>query len=63
MSFDDLLEDDPDSLAIEADDSDIQFTPEPDEDSGVVSIEPSIISIKRGERKRALKKLPPEQMG
>jgi hypothetical protein len=58
---DELLSDDPDSLAVEADDDDIQFTPEPDEDSGVVSIEPDIISIKRAERKRALRALPPEQ--
>ncbi len=57
----DLLSEDPDSFAVEADDEDLQFTPEPDEDSGVVSIEPSIISIKRAERKRSLRALPEEQ--
>lgn len=58
---DELLSDDPDSLAIEADDEDLQFTPEPDETSGVVSIEPDIISIKRAERRKSVQSLPPEQ--
>lgn len=57
----DLLSDDPDSLAIEADDEDLQFTPNPDENSGVVSVEPYIISVKRAERRRAVRALPPEQ--
>lgn len=57
----DLLSEDPDSFAVEADDEDLQFTPEPDESSGVVSVEPAIISIKRGERKQALRQVPEEQ--
>jgi len=49
-----LLSDDPDSLAIEADE-DSYYTPSPDEDSGVVTIEPDIITIGRKMRRDSLR--------
>lgn len=50
----DLLSDDPDAAAIEADD-DVAF--EPETDSQVVAIEPPIISIGRAKRRAAMRKL------
>lgn len=50
-----ILEDDPDSFAIEADDEAV-YEPFPDKDSSVVVTEPDIITIGRGLRKDALKK-------
>lgn len=50
-----LLSEDPDSLAVEADD-DAYYEPYPDEESSVVVTEPDIITIGRGLRKTALKK-------
>lgn len=51
----DLLAEDPDSLAVEADD-DAYYSPFPDDGDGVVVTEPEIISVGRGLRKIALKK-------
>lgn len=48
----DLLNEDPDSLVIEADES-IQY--EPDTESNVVATEPLIVTIGRKKRKDALK--------
>lgn len=48
-----LLSEDPDSLAVEADD-DAFYSP--DQESSVVVTEPDIITIGRGKRKEALKK-------
>lgn len=48
-----LLEDDPESLAIEADDDAFYA---PDQSSAVVVTEPDIIPIGRGLRKEALRK-------
>mgnify|MGYP000898371147 CR=1 FL=1 len=53
-----LLDEDPESLAVEADE-DIQY--EPDTDSNVVAVEPKIISVGRGKRKDALRNLSQEQ--
>lgn len=50
---DELLNEDPDSLAIEADEDSYYA---PDQDSLVVVTEPEIISIGRGKRKEATKK-------
>lgn len=50
-----LLSEDPDSLAVEADD-DAFYSPYPDDGDGVVVTEPDIITIGRGRRKTALKK-------
>jgi len=50
---DELLSEDPESLAIEADD-DAYYSP--DQGSSVVVTEPEIITIGRGKRKEALKK-------
>ena len=55
-----LLSDDPDSLAVEADDN-AYYQPIPDEDSGVVAIEPDIITLGRKARRDVVRKLPPEQ--
>lgn len=51
----DLLAEDPNSSAVEADD-DAYYEPYPDEESAVVVTEPEIITIGRGLRKTALKK-------
>jgi len=48
-----LLSEDPDSLAVEADD-DAYYSP--DQSDSVVVTEPEIITIGRGKRKTALKK-------
>lgn len=48
-----LLSEDPDSLAVEADDDAFYA---PDQESSVVVTEPEIITIGRGKRKEALKK-------
>ena len=50
-----LLSDDPDSLAVEVDEE-VFYTPEPDGESSVVVTEPDIIPIGRGLRKEALRK-------
>lgn len=50
-----LLSEDPDSLAVEADD-DAYYSPYPEDSDGVVVTEPEIITIGRGKRKTALKK-------
>lgn len=55
-----LLSEDPDSLAIEADEESV-YDPTPDPDSHVVVTEPKIISVGRSRRKDALRNLPPEQ--
>jgi hypothetical protein len=55
-----LLDDDPESQAVEADLDDVQFAPEPSEDDQVIAIEPEIISIGRGKRKKALRELSQE---
>lgn len=55
---DDLLNDDPDSLAVEADESAVY---DPETESNVVVTEPKIISVGRGVRKREMRELPPEQ--
>lgn len=55
-----LLDDDPDSQAIEADLNDVQFTPEPSKNDYVIAVEPPIISVGRGKRKIALRKLSEE---
>lgn len=58
--FDDLLDEDENTQAFDAD-GELDFTPTPDEDAGVVSVEPPIIAIGRKNRKDELHKLPPEQ--
>lgn len=50
---DELLNEDPKSLAVEADEDSFYA---PDQDSSVVVTEPEIISIGRGKRKEAIKK-------
>lgn len=55
-----ILNEDPDSLAVDADE-DVQYEPFPDEKSSVVVTEPMIITIGRVKRKNALRSLPPEQ--
>lgn len=54
----DLLTVHPDDQAVEVDD-DVQF--EPETDSNVVAIEPPIISIGRGKRIEAMRKMREEQ--
>lgn len=51
----DLLNEDPDSYAVEADD-DAYYSPYPEKDDSVIVTEPEIISVGRGLRKIALKK-------
>ena len=53
-----LLDDDPESQAIEADDT-AQY--EPDTDSQVVATEPPIIAIGRGKRRAALREVQSQQ--
>lgn len=55
-----LLAEDPDSLAVEADEE-VAYEPKPDPEAGVVVTEPMIITIGRVKRKNALRSLPPEQ--
>lgn len=50
-----LLDEDPNSQAVEVDDEAF-YEPYPDKDSGVVVVEPDIITIGRGKRKDALRK-------
>ena len=57
-----LLAEDPNSQAVEADEN-IYYDPEPDEGSGVVVTEPDIITIGRKLRKDAVRNLRPEQRG
>jgi len=57
---DELLEDADDSQAVEADIDNVEFLPEPDADSGVVAVEPMIITIGRGKRKRVLRNMSEE---
>lgn len=54
LTNEELLAEDPESQSVEADDS-IQYTPDPDEDSGVVAVEPLIITTGRAKRKQYLK--------
>lgn len=56
-----LLEDNPDSQAVEADLDDEQYVPEPPEDAQVIITEPEIISIGRGKRKKFVRSVPLEQ--
>lgn len=58
--YDDLLDDDEDSQVFDADEE-LEFTPRPDENAGVVAAEPPIISIGRKNRKDVMRSLPPEQ--
>lgn len=51
-----ILSEDPESLAVEADDIP-QYDPDLDENAGVVSVEPPIISIGRARRKRELRQM------
>ena len=57
-----LLSEDPNSQAVEADEN-VYYTPEPDQESGVVVTEPDIITIGRKLRKDAVRSVPPEQRG
>lgn len=52
-----VLDEDPDSLAIEADES---VSYDPNEDSNVVAVEPIIIALGRKKRKDALRKMSEE---
>lgn len=59
--YDELLEDDPESQAFDADLEPTGFTPPSNEhEAGVVIEEPSIIHIGRDKRKRELRKLQEE---
>lgn len=55
----DLLDENPDSQAVEADIDEEQYTPEPE--SNLVIVEPEVISVGRGKRKKYLRQLSPEQ--
>lgn len=57
--YDDLIDDDPNAQAIEADDE-AYYEPY-GEGSGVVVIEPEVISVGRGKRHVALRKMQEEQ--
>jgi len=57
-----LLSEDPNSQAVEADEN-VYYTPKPDEESGVVVTEPDIITMGRKLRRDAVRDLPPEQRG
>jgi hypothetical protein len=57
--FDDLLDDTEDSQVIDVDEE-LQFDPNPNENAGVVAVEPEVISIGRGIRKREMQKLQKE---
>lgn len=57
--YDELLEDDDDAQAFEAEPEPV-FDPEFDENSGVVVVEPPIISIGRAKRREHLRKLQEE---
>lgn len=58
MDVNKLIEDDPESLAIEVDDV-VQYDPE--EESNVVVTEPKIITLGRKKRHDALRKMQKEQ--
>lgn len=55
-----VLDDDPEAQAIDADEE-VQYNPTPDEDSGVVVVEPDIITYGRVKRKNALRNMQNEQ--
>jgi hypothetical protein len=57
---DDILNPDSNSQAIEADEEDY-YTPQPSEDSGVVTTEPDIIRIGRKLRKDVLRDMQKEE--
>lgn len=59
--FDELLDEEENSQAFEADDE-LEFDPNPDKNAGVVATEPPIIAIGRKNRKDELRKLSPEQV-
>lgn len=52
--YDDLLEDDPESGAFDADLEPVGFEPDRLEESNVVSVEPKIIQIGRNRKKREM---------
>ncbi len=60
LTNEEILTEDPNSQAVEAEEGSY-YDPNPDEDSGVVVIEPEIIAIGRGKRKHALRSVPEEQ--